>query len=266
MRFPRRVAKDPNNVPPSEGDAKDDFAGLVLGYSRTGPFVGNYLMGVDFSQLDLAEYPDEAFSWTWLCQPPPAGEVPPAFSATDEIEFVETRSDMDEIVRSWSPVWAPAELIARAAPLLFDEFRWNDGSLSLREEALATHPIKLRTRSSLRAVAHVLGTSGVEWSSVGDVQRQLQDVGFTLRLVPAAGVISYRSVAPNVESEHPVREIADPVMLSKALWKLHDDLFWSGYRLALTRSDALPVNDLAPSDPWLEFTVWQTMKQERLDW
>jgi hypothetical protein len=56
------------------------------------------------------------------------------------------------------------------------------------------------------------------------------------------------------------------VMLSKALWKLHDDLFWSGYRLALTRSDALPVNDLAPSDPWLEFTVWQTMKQERLDW
>lgn len=257
MRFPRRVAKDPNDVPSSEVDAKDDFAGLVLGYSRTGPFVGNYLMGVDFSQLDLAEFPDDAFSWTWFCQPPPAGEVPPAFSVTDEIEFAETRMDMDEIVRSWSPVWAPTELVARAAPLLFDEFRWKEDSLSLREEALATHPIKLRTRASLRAVAHVLGSSGVERSSVGDVQRQLQDVGFTLRLVPAAGVISYRSVAPNVESEHPVREIADPVMLSKALWKLHDDLFWSGYRLALTRSDALPVNDLAPSDPWLEFEAWQ---------
>lgn len=257
MRFPRRVASKPNDAPRSQGDAKDDFAGLVLGYSRTGPFVGNYLMGVDFSQLDLAESPDEAFSWTWLCQPPPTGEVPPAFSATDEIEFAETRVDMDEIVRSWSPVWAPAGLIARAAPLLFDEFRWNEGSLSLREEALATHPIKLRTRASLRAVARALGSSGVERSPVGDVQRQLQDVGFTLRLVPAAGVIAYRSVAPNVESQHPVREIADPVMFSKALWKLHDDLFWSGYRLALTRSDALPANDLAPSDPWLEFEVWQ---------
>jgi hypothetical protein len=262
----RNGARESQNALRSPGDAKDDFAGLVLGYSRTGPFVGNFLMGVDFSQLDLAEFPDDAFSWTWLCQPPPAGEVPPAFSATDEIEFAETRVDMDEIVRSWSPVWAPTGLIARAAPLLFDEFRWNDGSLSLREEALATHPIKLRTRSSLRAVAHVLGSSGVERSSVGDVQRQLQDVGFTLRLVPAAGVLSYRSVASNVESQHSVREIADPVMLSKALWKLHDDLFLSGYRLALTRSDALPVNDLAPPDPWVEFTVWQTLKQEGLDW
>jgi len=257
MRFPRRGMSKPNGVPPSEGDGKNDFAGLVLGYSRTGPFVGNFLMGVDFSQLDLAEYPDEAFSWTWFCQPPPAGEVPPAFSVTDEIEFAETRTYMDQIVRSWSPVWAPTELIARAAPLLFDEFRWKGDSLSLREEALATHPIKLRTRASLRAVAHVLGTSGVERSSVGDLQRQLQDVGFKLRLAPAAGVISYESVAPNVESQHSVREIADPVMLSKALWKLHDDIFWSGYRLALTRSDALPVNDLAPSDPWLEFEAWQ---------
>ena len=253
----RNGARESQNALRFPGDAKDDFAGLVLGYSRTGPFVGNYLMGVDFRQLDLAEFPDDAFSWTWLCQPTPAGEVPPAFSVTDEIEFAETRMDMDEIVRSWSPVWAPAELIARAAPLLFDEFRWNDGSLSLREEALATHPIKLRTRSSLGAVAHVLGTSGVERSSVGDVQRQLQDVGFTLRLVPAAGVISYSSVARSVESEHPVGEIDDPVMLRKALWKLHDDLFWSGYRLALTRSDALPVNEFAPLDPWLEFEVWQ---------
>ena len=253
----RNGAREPANLLRSLGDAKDDFAGLVLGYSRTGPFVGNYLMGVDFSQLDLAEYPDEAFSWTWLCQPPPAGEVPPAFSATDEIEFAETRVDMVEIVRSWSPVWAPTGLIARAAPLLFDEFHWNEGSLSLREEALATHPIKLRTRASLRAVAHVLGSSGVERCSVGDMQRQLQDVGFTLRLVPAAGVISYSPAARSVESEHPVGEIDDPVMLRKALWKLHDDLFWSGYRLALTRSDALPVNEFAPLDPWLEFEVWQ---------
>jgi hypothetical protein len=253
----RNGAHEPANLLRSQGDTKDDFAGLVLGYSRTGPFVGNFLMGVDFSQLDLDEFPDDAFSWTWFCQPPPAGEVPPAFSATDEIEFVETRSDMDEIVRSWSPVWAPAELIARAAPLLFDEFRWNDGSLSLQEEALATYPIKLRTRSSLRAVAHVLGSSGVERCTVGDMQRQLQDVGFTLRLVPAVGVISYSPVAQSVESEHPVREIADPVMLRNALGKLHDDLLWSGYRLALTRSDALPISDLAPSDPWLEFGAWQ---------
>lgn len=256
MRFPRRVANDPSDVPSSEVDAKDDFAGLVLGYSRTGPFVGNYLMGVDFRQLDLAEFPDDAFSWTWLCQPPPAGEVPPAFSVTDEIEFAETRMDMDEIVRSWSPVWAPTELVARAAPLLFDEFRWKEDSLSLREEALATHPIKLRTRASLRAVAHALGSNGVEHISVGDLQRQLQDVGYTLRLVPAAGVIAYSSAAPNEESQHPVGEIDDPVMLRKALGKLHDDLLWSGYRLALTRSDALPINDLAPSDPWLEFGAW----------